>query len=205
MSAKGNKSYYTHDDSDGLSNSDEDDKEIKLLIAYENDSLEKEDFLKEISQLKINLAENDIVINTMTHQLTEKDKHNEVLECEVVSLRKELKKTKTLNLRFAKGLKRLDEIIKVQCSPIIKTSLGFHEGESSSQDEVRNSNAKYEMLNNEIRGQPHQQPRKERLQRKTFPPNYGRDNCFFSLTKNVECFKCHNFVHVAARCRSRMV
>ena len=34
MSAEGNRSYYTHDDSDGLSNSDEYDQEIKLLMAY---------------------------------------------------------------------------------------------------------------------------------------------------------------------------
>ena len=106
------------------------------------------------------MAEKDKVINTVTHQLTEKDKHNEVLECEVVSLRKELEKTKTLNHRFSKGSETLDEIIKVQCSPIINTGLGFHEGESSSQDEVKNSNAKSEMLNKEIEGQSHQQPRK---------------------------------------------
>jgi hypothetical protein len=88
------RSYYTHEDSDGLSNSDEDDQEIKLLMAYENDALEEEDFLKEITQLKICLEEKDTVIDTLTHQLTEKGKHNEKLECEVVSLRKELEKTK---------------------------------------------------------------------------------------------------------------
>ena len=48
MSEEGKRSYYNHDDSDGLSNSDEDDQEIKLLMAYENNGLEKEDFLKEI-------------------------------------------------------------------------------------------------------------------------------------------------------------
>ena len=79
MSTEGNISYYTHDDSDGLSNSDEDDQEIKLLMAYENDALEKEDFLKEINQLKISLAEKDTVITTVTHQLTEKEKHNKEL------------------------------------------------------------------------------------------------------------------------------
>ena len=108
-----NRSYYTHDDSDGLSNSDEYDQEIKLFMAYENNDSEKEDFLKEISQLKISLAEKDTVINTVTHQLTEKDKHNEVLECEVVSLRKQLENTQIMNLRFAKGSETLEEIIKV--------------------------------------------------------------------------------------------
>lgn len=46
-----------------------------------------------------------------------------------------------------------------------------------------------------MRGQPHQQPRKEILQRKPFTPPMN----------NVECYACHNFGHVAARCRSRMV
>ena len=58
-------------------------------MAYETDTLEfKEYFLKEASQLKISLAENDIVIDTVTHRLIEKEKHNEVLECEVVRIRK---------------------------------------------------------------------------------------------------------------------
>ena len=42
-----------------------------------------------------------------------------------MSLRKELEKVKTLNLGFAKGSKTLDEIIKVQRSPLIKTGLGY--------------------------------------------------------------------------------
>ena len=66
----------------------------------------------------------------MKHQLIEKEKHNEKLECEVVSLRKELEKIKTLNLRFAKGYETLDEIIKVQRSPLMKTGLGYN-GETS--------------------------------------------------------------------------
>jgi len=49
------------------------------------------------------LEEKDTVINIVTHQFIEKDKHNEVLEFEVVILRKELENTKTLNLIFAKG------------------------------------------------------------------------------------------------------
>ena len=54
------------------------------------------------------------------------------MECEVVSLRKELEKVKTLNLRFAKGYKTLDEIIKVQRSHLIKTGLGYIEESSQA-------------------------------------------------------------------------
>ena len=51
------------------------------------------------------------------------------------------------------------------------------------------------MINKEMKGQPHQQPRKEILQRKSFTPPMN----------NVECYVCHNLGHVAARCRRRMV
>ena len=64
-------------------------------------------------------------IEILKNQLEEMDKHNEKLECEIVSLRKEIEKVKNLNLIFAKGSETLDEIIKVQCSPLIKTGLGY--------------------------------------------------------------------------------
>ena len=66
-------------------------------------------------------------------------------------------------LRFQDSTKILDNILSIQRSPAIKIGLGFHEtfkAESSSQTKVRNSNAKSEMFNKEIRSQPHQQPRK---------------------------------------------
>ena len=67
----------------------------------------------------------NISIETLKNQLEEKEKQNEKLECEVVSLRKEIEKVKTLNLRFAKGSETLDEIIKVQRYPFVKTGLGY--------------------------------------------------------------------------------
>ena len=44
-----------------------------------------------------------------------------------MGLRKDIEKSKALKLRFAKGSKTLDEIIKVQHSPLIKTGLGYTE------------------------------------------------------------------------------
>ena len=96
------------------------------------DALEDNDFLEEINQLKICLEESKISIETLKNQLEEKEKHNEKLECEIVSLRKEIEKVKTLNLRFSKGSETLDEIIKVQRSPLIKTSLGYIRESSQS-------------------------------------------------------------------------
>ena len=50
-----------------------------------------------------------------------------------MGLRKEIGKTKALNLRFAKGSENLDEIIKVKHSPLIKTGLGYSEEASQAQ------------------------------------------------------------------------
>ena len=76
------------------------------------------------------MEEKKITIDTLKNQLMEKEKHNEKLECEIVSLRKEIEKEKTLNLRFSKGTETLDEIIKVQRSHFVKIGLGYI-GESS--------------------------------------------------------------------------
>ena len=113
------KSYYTHEDSDGFSNSDEDEQgnNYRLLMAFEDDgfmdAIDEEGLYEEISKLKICLEEKNMIIDTLQFQLAESEKHHEKLECEIVGLRKEIEKTKALNLRFVKGSETLDEIIKV--------------------------------------------------------------------------------------------
>eukprot|EP00253_Pinus_taeda_P002655 PITA_02655 len=47
-------------------------------------------------------------------------------EGEIVGLRKEIEKTKAINLKFVKGSETLDEIIDVQQSPLNKTGLGYN-------------------------------------------------------------------------------
>eukprot|EP00253_Pinus_taeda_P034463 PITA_34463 len=127
------KRYYTHEDSDGFSNSDEDEQGNKyiLLMAFEDDdfmdAIDEEGLYEEISKLKICLEEKNMIIDTLQFQLAESEKHHEKLECEIVGLRKEIEKTKALNIRFVKGSETLDEIIKLQRSPLIKTGLGYNE------------------------------------------------------------------------------
>ena len=106
-------------------------------MAFEDDDflddIDEDDLYEEISKLKIYLEEKSMIIDTLTFQLSRREKHNEKLECENVGLRKDIEKTKALNLRFVKGSENLDEIIKVQCSPLIKIGLGYTEEESQSQ------------------------------------------------------------------------
>jgi len=130
------KSYYTHEDSDGLSNSDEDErgKPYKLLMAFEDDdymdAIDMDSYNEEMSRLKKFLEEKNVIIETLQIQLDENEQSLEKLEGEIVGLRKEIEKTKALNLKFVKGSETLDEIINVQRSPLIKTSLGYT-GEAS--------------------------------------------------------------------------
>eukprot|EP00253_Pinus_taeda_P009806 PITA_09806 len=132
------KSYYTHEDSDGLSISDEDENsnDYRLLMAFEDDdflgSLDEDDLYEEISKLKIFLEEKNMTIDTLTFQLSKREKHNEKIECEIVGLRKDIEKTKALNLKFAKGSETLNDIIKVQHSSLIKIGLGYTKEETQA-------------------------------------------------------------------------
>ena len=83
------------------------------------------------------IEEKNVIIDTLQFQLDEKEKSLEKLECEIVGLRKEIEKTKALNLKFVKGSETLDEIINVQRSPLIKTGLGYN-GETSQASTSKN-------------------------------------------------------------------
>ena len=76
-------------------------------MAFEDDdfldALDEDGLYEEISKLKICLEQKNMIIDTLTFQLAETEKHNEKLECEIVGLSKYTEKTKALNLRFAKG------------------------------------------------------------------------------------------------------
>ena len=105
------KSYYTHEDSDGLSNSDEDERgnNYKLLMDFEDDdymdAIDADDLYEEISNLKICLEEKNVIIDSLQCQLAEREKHHEKLECEIVVLEKRLRKVKLLILDLSKDLK----------------------------------------------------------------------------------------------------
>jgi hypothetical protein len=73
-------------------------------------------------------------------QLKEKEENCEKLEAEIVSLRKELEKsTAQLNrsLKFEKSIEILDDIIKFQRSPLIKTSLGYDKSQMTTKEDSK--------------------------------------------------------------------
>eukprot|EP00253_Pinus_taeda_P002679 PITA_02679 len=103
-------------------------------MAFEDedymDTIDMDGFYEDISRLKRCLEERNMIIDTLQTQLDEKEKSLKKLECEIVGLRKEIEKTKALNLKFFKGSETLDEIINVQRSPLNKTGLRYN-GETS--------------------------------------------------------------------------
>jgi len=113
----------------------------------------------EVLELRKQVEEGRKVEEIMKKQYLEKEEKYQV---EVNILKGKLQEKDKL-LQFQDSTKVLHDILSSQRSPTIKTGIGFHESiesESSSQGEARNSNAKSKMLNKEMRGQPHQQPRK---------------------------------------------
>ena len=103
-------------------------------MAFEDDdymdAIDVDYFHEEITKLKRGIEEKNMIIDTLQFQIDEKEKHFEKLEGEIVALRKEIEKTKAINLKFVKGSETLDEIINVQRSPLNKTGLGYN-GETS--------------------------------------------------------------------------
>lgn len=100
------------------------------------------------------------VEENMKKQYREKKEQHQV---EVNILKDNLEENDKL-VWFQDSTKILDDILSSQKSLAIKTGLGFHEsveGEFSSQNKIRKSNAHSEILDKEMRGQSHQLPRKE--------------------------------------------
>jgi len=106
-----------------------------MAFEYDDymDAIDEDGLYEEIYNLKICLEEKNVIIDSLQCQLAEREKHHEKLECEIVGVRKEIEKTKALNLRFFKGYETLDEIINVQHSPLIKIGLGYNEEASQAQ------------------------------------------------------------------------
>jgi len=105
-----------------------------MLMAIEDDDYEDavdvDNLYDKITSLKRSIEEKNAIIDALQSQIDEKERHFEKLEGEIVNIRKEIEKTKAINLKFVKGSGTLDNIINVQRSPINKIGLGYN-GETS--------------------------------------------------------------------------
>jgi hypothetical protein len=106
-------------------------KQKQLLMQFEkNGKKPDEDF----ALLKVELEEAKKIEDTLKQQLSEKKARCEALEEEVVKTRKEMEKFKALylqNLPSIKASAELNDILRKQRSPLLKTGLGYVSGSSS--------------------------------------------------------------------------
>lgn len=91
-----------------------------------------------------------MVNDFFSDQRNEKEQICERLEVEVVLLKEELEQ---LNSNFNKGIESLGHILSMQRSPLIKTNLGYREGEApnlngppSSSNEIHPKNIDYTFI-----------------------------------------------------------
>eukprot|EP00253_Pinus_taeda_P003594 PITA_03594 len=159
--------------------------------------------------------------------VVEKEKHFEKLEGEIVALRKEIEKTKAINLKFVKGSETLDEIINVQHSPLNKTCLGYT-GETSqastsksyleaAKGNEQKHNGDYQVKQGQIANKGHQQSvlrmnkgyNQPQVRSSQFGSRINNNRDYNHVAGifdnrrsffNGQCFSCHNFGHKAAQC-----
>ena len=195
---------------------------------YYMDAIDVDSLFDEITRLKRCIEEKNMIIDTLQLQIDEKEKHLEKLEGEIVGLRKEIEKTKAINLKFVKGSETLDKIINVQHSPLNKTGLGYN-GETSQAstsksylEAARRNEQKHNednqarqgrTANRDYQGQSilrgnksYNQPQVKSSQfssRMDDNKNYNHLGGRFDNRRNFfngQCFSCHNFGHKAAQC-----
>jgi hypothetical protein len=88
----------------------------------------------------VELEEANKIEDTMKQQLSENRARCESLEEEVVKTRKEMEKFKALylqNIPSIKALVELNDILRKQRSPLLKTGLGYVSGSSNKQTESK--------------------------------------------------------------------
>eukprot|EP00253_Pinus_taeda_P032497 PITA_32497 len=187
------KSYYTHEDSDGLSNSDEDERgnEYKLLMAFEDDdymdAIDVDNLFEEITRLKRCIEEKNMIIDTLQFQIDEKEKQFEKLEG--LGYNGETSQAST-SKSYLDAAKRSEQ--KHNGDYQVKQGQIANKGyqgksvlrvnKSYNQPQVKSSQFGSRMNNN--RDYNHLAGR------------FDNRRSFF----NGQCFFCHNFGHKAAQC-----
>ena len=84
---------------------------------------------EQVQGLKIEVEEHKFIEDSLQKKLEESNQENEELEVEVVSLRKEVKKGKTIQ-NYANSSRALEELIKNQRSYNDRTDISYKEEEA---------------------------------------------------------------------------
>jgi transposase InsO family protein len=187
-------------------------KKKQLLIQFEKDSKKPDE---DFALLKVELEEAKKIEDILKQQLSEKKARCEALEEEVVKTRKEMEKFKALYLQNIPSIKastELNDILRKQRSPLLKTGLGYVSGSSSKQPE---SKEPVKMIKFQVSRQsdhvstlppkankdkmiPDKKQRYQKMEQQ-MPrrrPSFRYQNFFHGY-----CFYCSNFGHKIANCQ----
>ena len=127
--AKHNKQEVSNNEEEGLTIEEFFKEAIRLIKELKAEKIRSNTLEKQVQGLKIKVEEHKCIEESLQNKLEESNQEREELEAEVVSLRKEVKKGKTIQ-NYANSPRALEELINSQRSYNERTGLGYKEEEA---------------------------------------------------------------------------
>ena len=127
--AKNNKQEVSNNEEEGLTIEESYEEAIKLIKELNAEKIRSNTLEEQVQGLKIEVEEHKCIEESLQKKLEESKQEREALDAEVVSLRKEVKKGKTIQ-NYANSSRALEELINNQRSYNNKTDLGYKEEEA---------------------------------------------------------------------------
>ena len=127
--AKHNKQELSNNEEEGLTIEEFYEEAIKLIKELKAKKIHSNTLEEQVQGLKFEVEEHKCIEESLQKKLEEINQEREALEAEVVSLRKEVKKGKTVQ-KYANSSRALEELINNQRSYNDRTGLGYKEEET---------------------------------------------------------------------------
>ena len=190
---KHNKQEVSNNEEEGWTIDEFYEETIKLIKDLKAEKIRSKTLEEQVQGLKIEVEEHQCIEGSLQNKLEERNQEREELEAEVVSLREEVKKGKTVQ-NYANSSRALEELINNQQSYNEKTGIGYKE------EEARPSTTKYNepMRSNmyvDFIGQDSQEQPWKKIPRQNFPSRY--QHIFYGYY-----YSCGKFGHKARECHT---
>ena len=111
--AKHNKKEVSNNEEEGLTIEEFFEEEFNLIKELNVEKIRSNTLEEQVQGLKIEVEEHKCIEESLQKKLEESNQGREALEAEVVSLRKEVKKGKTVQ-KYANSSRALEELINNQ-------------------------------------------------------------------------------------------
>ena len=123
---KHNKQEVSNNEEEGWTIEEFYEEAIKLIKDFKAEMIRSKTLEEQVQGLKIEVEEHKCIEESLQKKLEESNQEREELEAEVVSLRKEVKKGKTIQ-NYANNSRALEQLINNQRSYNDKTGIGYKE------------------------------------------------------------------------------